>query len=115
MPSLAFVHIPTNASQAFQTGVGVDPNRQPGINDDNILAQQAQGWCSDGTNGEVRFSEELQSKLELLLIYQSHALTAAKTFLSWRPSFRRLDFWPSSLVTTMAILGVIDGTRSFRA
>lgn len=53
VPSLAFVHIPTNASRAFQTEVGVDPNLQPGINDDNPLAQQAQGWCSDGTRGEV--------------------------------------------------------------
>lgn len=51
-PSLAFVHIPTNATQALQTEAGVDPNRQPGINDDYILAQQAQGWCSDGTNND---------------------------------------------------------------
>ena len=28
IPSLAFVHIPTNASQALQTEAGVDPNRQ---------------------------------------------------------------------------------------
>ncbi|KAH9827390.1 putative inactive purple acid phosphatase 16 [Teratosphaeria destructans] len=48
IPSLAFVHIPTNASQALQTEAGVDPHLQPGINDDEILAQQAQGWCADG-------------------------------------------------------------------
>lgn len=34
LPSLAFVHIPTNASQALQTEPGVNPNYQPGINDD---------------------------------------------------------------------------------
>lgn len=53
IPSLAFVHIPTNASQALQTEAGVDPNHQPGINDDYILAQQAQGWCADGVNDGV--------------------------------------------------------------
>jgi hypothetical protein len=53
IPSLVFVHIPTNASRAFQTEVGVDPNRQPGINDDFPLAQQGEGWCSDGRNDEV--------------------------------------------------------------
>jgi len=36
IPSLAFVHIPTNASQALQTEAGVDPHRQPGINDDYV-------------------------------------------------------------------------------
>lgn len=53
LPSLAFVHIPMNASRALQTEAGVEPNRQPGINDDLPLAQQAQGWCSDGTNQGV--------------------------------------------------------------
>ncbi|KAL4911730.1 Metallo-dependent phosphatase-like protein [Aspergillus aurantiobrunneus] len=50
IPSLAFVHIPINASQAAQTMVGIDAHREPGINDDYILAQQAQGWCEDGAN-----------------------------------------------------------------
>ncbi|KAL2870366.1 metallophosphoesterase family protein [Aspergillus lucknowensis] len=50
IPSLAFVHIPTNASLAAQTMVGIDENREPGINDDYALAQQAQGWCANGTN-----------------------------------------------------------------
>ncbi|SPQ24250.1 ad05ba95-91f8-4216-adb7-db32bacf733c [Thermothielavioides terrestris] len=49
IPSLAFVHIPTNASLALQEA-GVDPHRQPGIDDDVPLAQQAQGWCADGRN-----------------------------------------------------------------
>lgn len=47
IPSLAFVHIPTNASLALQER-GVDVRRQPGIDDDAPLAQQAQGWCPDG-------------------------------------------------------------------
>lgn len=61
IPSLAFVHIPTNASQAFQTEAAVDPHHQPGINDDYVLAQQAQGWCSDGTNEEVSNDEFFHS------------------------------------------------------
>ncbi|KAK4120733.1 Metallo-dependent phosphatase [Parathielavia appendiculata] len=49
IPSLAFVHIPTNASRALQD-MGIDKHRQPGINDDKPLSQQAQGWCPDGRN-----------------------------------------------------------------
>ncbi|KAG6006853.1 hypothetical protein E4U21_006660 [Claviceps maximensis] len=51
IPSLAFVHIPTNASAVLQQQHGRDsihPNLQPGINDDFPLAAQAQGWCPDG-------------------------------------------------------------------
>ncbi|KAK4101290.1 Metallo-dependent phosphatase [Parathielavia hyrcaniae] len=48
IPSLAFVHIPTNASRALQAMPGVDKHRQPGIDDDKPLSQQAQGWCPDG-------------------------------------------------------------------
>ncbi|CAK7218659.1 hypothetical protein SEUCBS140593_003623 [Sporothrix eucalyptigena] len=54
IPSLAFVHIPPNVAYALQMdntpGHGIDPHRQPGINDDKPLAQQSQGWCQDGTN-----------------------------------------------------------------
>jgi hypothetical protein len=39
IPSIAFVHIPINAMAAFQRG-GVDAQEEPGINDDNPLAQQ---------------------------------------------------------------------------
>lgn len=49
IPSLAFVHIPTHASRAFQE-TGVDPNYEPGINDDYLLADQSQGYCPDGRN-----------------------------------------------------------------
>ena len=48
IPSLGFVHIPTNASLAVQEA-GVDPHRHPGINDDQPVSQQGQGWCADGT------------------------------------------------------------------
>ncbi|KAH8204510.1 hypothetical protein TruAng_001284 [Truncatella angustata] len=49
IPSLVFVHIPTNASLALQE-IGINPHHQPGINHDIPLAQQAQGWCEDGSN-----------------------------------------------------------------
>ncbi len=49
IPSLAFVHIPPNVAHTLQAA-GVDPHRQPGINDDKPLAQQAEGWCADGHN-----------------------------------------------------------------
>ncbi|KAI1340961.1 Metallo-dependent phosphatase [Xylariaceae sp. FL0016] len=52
IPSLAFVHIPTYASLILQQE-GIDPTLQPGINDDNPLAPQAEGWCSDGSNGNT--------------------------------------------------------------
>ncbi|KAI5862972.1 Metallo-dependent phosphatase [Durotheca rogersii] len=49
IPSLAFCHIPTFASRVLQAG-GVDPNTEPGINDDYPVAPQAEGWCPDGVN-----------------------------------------------------------------
>lgn len=52
VPSLAFVHIPTNASRAFQTEVGPQPHYEPGINADYPLAQQSQGWCVGGSRDQ---------------------------------------------------------------
>lgn len=65
--SLAFVHIPPNVAYALQMnrapGHGgkrkdkgsphnnIDSHRQPGINDDKPLAQQAEGWCPSGLQG----------------------------------------------------------------
>ncbi|KAK3312989.1 Metallo-dependent phosphatase-like protein [Apodospora peruviana] len=48
IPSLAFVHIPVNASLALQNA-RVDAHRQPGINDEPV-SEQGQGWCADGTD-----------------------------------------------------------------
>lgn len=79
IPSLAFVHIPVNASRALQS-VGVDPQRQPGINDDVPLAAQAQGWCADGRNDgscayggqDVPFMRALTSTPRLLALFSGH-------------------------------------------
>ncbi|KAK0273455.1 hypothetical protein LTR35_012205 [Friedmanniomyces endolithicus] len=82
IPSLAFVHIPTNASQAAQMSLaGIDPRRQPGINDDAPnLAQQAQDWCEDGSNGpecvyggqDVPFMRALASTKGLMAVFSGH-------------------------------------------
>lgn len=49
IPSLGFVHIPPYAFYTLQEA-GVDPDEEPGVNDDVPLAPQAQGWCPDGSN-----------------------------------------------------------------
>ena len=80
IPSLAFVHIPTNASQALQTQAGVDPSRQPGINDDFPLAQQAQGWCPDLRNDgscpyggqDVPFMAAITATPGLMALFSGH-------------------------------------------
>lgn len=48
IPSLAFVHIPVNATVVMQRQKGIHPNYQPGINDEIPAAPQAEGWCEDG-------------------------------------------------------------------
>lgn len=56
IPSLAFVHIPINAMLAFQQSAsGVSPTQEPGINDDNPLAQQGytEGQGGADTGGAV--------------------------------------------------------------
>jgi hypothetical protein len=81
IPSLAFVHIPTNASLALQQSArGVDPNTEPGVNDDNPLAQQAQGWCADGSNDcpggyggqDVPFMQALTSIEGIMAVFSGH-------------------------------------------
>lgn len=80
IPSLAFVHHPTNASQAFQTQKGVDPNRQPGINDDWPIHGQAEGWCKDETHSDdcsyggqdVPFMEAISSTPGLMAVFSGH-------------------------------------------
>ncbi|KAI5358867.1 putative calcineurin-like phosphoesterase domain, ApaH type, metallo-dependent phosphatase [Septoria linicola] len=78
IPSLAFVHIPTNASAALQTELGVDPHRHPGINDDCPLAPQAQGWCANGTEGcpyggqDEPFMQAITSTPGLIALFSGH-------------------------------------------
>lgn len=81
IPSLAFVHIPTNASQALQTEAGgVDPSRQAGINDDYPLAAQGQGWCANGTNDgtcdyggqDIPFMQAVTTTRGLMGVFSGH-------------------------------------------
>ncbi|KAM5349367.1 hypothetical protein ACJ41O_005872 [Fusarium nematophilum] len=52
IPSLAFVHIPINATEALQMQLGVDEHHQPGNNYDPPMPQQGEGWCKNGTRDE---------------------------------------------------------------
>lgn len=52
IPSLAFVHIPPNATMALQDQLGINKNYQPGIDADPLMAQQGEGWCANGTRDE---------------------------------------------------------------
>jgi hypothetical protein len=69
-PSLAFVHIPVYATAAFQQ-VGVDPERQPGINDDNPLAMQ--GLDGDKyTEADIPFMTALLETEGLKAVFSGH-------------------------------------------
>lgn len=79
IPSIGFVHIPTNASQTLQLA-SVDPNLQPGINHDRPLSQQAQNWCSDGTHSgscryggqDIPFMEAIATTPGMMALFSGH-------------------------------------------
>jgi hypothetical protein len=79
IPSLGFVHIPTNASLALQDA-GVDSHRQPGINDDQPISQQGQGWCSNVTSDggcvygeqDVPFMQAIASTPSFIALFSAH-------------------------------------------
>ncbi|KAI1125978.1 Metallo-dependent phosphatase [Nemania abortiva] len=79
IPSLGFVHIPPYASYALQEA-GVDPNREPGVNDDLPLAPQAQGWCRDGSNNgscsygaqDTPFMQAISHTEGLMAVFSGH-------------------------------------------
>lgn len=70
IPSIAFVHIPIFAMAAFQA-TGVDPNRSPGINDDNPLSPQA---VTDGkyTGHDQAFMKALVDTTGLKAVFSGH-------------------------------------------
>ncbi|KAL7625255.1 hypothetical protein AAE478_004471 [Parahypoxylon ruwenzoriense] len=79
IPSLAFVHIPVFAASVLQQ-VGVDPHTEPGVNDDNPLAPQAQGWCADGRNDgtcdyggqDIPFMQAISEVPGLMAVFSGH-------------------------------------------
>lgn len=54
IPSLLFVHIPTRVSMVAQKEIGIDPSREPGMNNDNPMFYQADNYCPDGGEGKCK-------------------------------------------------------------
>lgn len=79
-PSLAFYHIPVNAMRAFQQGPGVDPNQEPGIDDDDPLAQQGlasgqgllEGSTFNYTRQDVPFMKAMLGAKGLIATFSGH-------------------------------------------
>ncbi|KAI1305623.1 Metallo-dependent phosphatase [Xylaria venustula] len=105
IPSLGFVHIPTFASYALQEA-GVDPKRQPGINDDLPLAPQAQGWCSNGTNDgsctyggqDTEFMQAISHTDGLIAVFSGHDHGDTWCY-KWDTALPDLDVTPDNNVT----------------
>lgn len=80
VPSLAFVHIPVNAMLAFQQGPGVQSHYEPGINDDNPLAQEGvaeaqgdvTGTVSVYTGQDIPFMQALLDTPGLMAMFSGH-------------------------------------------
>jgi len=74
IPSLAFYHIPVNAMLAFQQGPSVNPNQEPGINDDNPLAQQGSvsGSTSNYTGQDISFMSAMLGIKGLIATFSGH-------------------------------------------
>ena len=79
VPSVAFVHIPSNAMAAFQA-TGVDAHREPGINDDNPLAQQGSASGQGDVSGtafsyngqDIPFMQALLDTKGLKAVFSGH-------------------------------------------
>lgn len=72
IPSIAFFHIPTYASRAFQQS-GVDSLTEPGINEDVPVNQQGYMWDSrDYTGQDIPFMEALLRTEGLIASFSGH-------------------------------------------
>ncbi|KAM0276488.1 hypothetical protein ACHAQH_006715 [Verticillium albo-atrum] len=79
IPSLSFVHIPFDAFLAVQSGPGIDPQRQPGIND-MVVTGQAIGYCADGVNNgtcayggqDIPFMKAVSSTPGMMGLFTAH-------------------------------------------
>ncbi|KAK4550022.1 hypothetical protein LTR36_002989 [Oleoguttula mirabilis] len=80
VPSLAFVHIPVNAMLAFQQGPGVQSHYEPGINDDDPLAQEGYaegqgdvtGTVSKYAGQDIPFMQALLDTAGLMAVFSGH-------------------------------------------
>jgi hypothetical protein len=78
VPSLGFVHMPMNASQALQ-GTTWDPKLHPGMNQDIPIHGQAQNYCPDGSMGgcsyggqDVPFMKAIAAARGMLGLFSAH-------------------------------------------
>ncbi|KZL84508.1 calcineurin-like phosphoesterase [Colletotrichum incanum] len=79
IPGVAFVHIPPKASGSIQSQ-GIDPEKNPGINDDTPLSHQAQGWCEDGSQKDdcnyggqdVAFMKAISDSPGMIGVFSGH-------------------------------------------
>lgn len=75
IPSLAFYHIPVEAMAAFQAE-DVNANTEPGINDDNPLAQQGLVYTSNGGSyydgADIPFMQTLVNTSGLMATFSGH-------------------------------------------
>jgi hypothetical protein len=73
IPSLAFFHIPVTAMLAFQQGHGVNSHKEPGINDDNPLAEQGPSDGSFNYTGQDKpFMKALVETKGLIATFSGH-------------------------------------------
>lgn len=81
IPSLAFVHIPIQATLRLEQQHGVDSRRQPGINEETVVPQMAAGWCDDSKTASGKctyggqdepFMEALVSTPGLMSLFYGH-------------------------------------------
>lgn len=73
LPSLAFFHIPVTAMLAFQQDIGPNAHTEPGINDDNPLAEQGPSDGSfDYTGQDKPFMQALTKTKGLIATFSGH-------------------------------------------
>ncbi|TPX13600.1 uncharacterized protein E0L32_006071 [Thyridium curvatum] len=79
IPAVTFVHIPVHAFTAITEGPGLDPQRNPGINDLASTAQ-ANGWCADGSKNsscahggqDIPFMRAISNAPGMLGMFSAH-------------------------------------------
>ena len=73
IPSLAFFHIPVTAMLAFQQNPGPNAHTEPGINDDNPLAEQGPSDNSLNYTGmDKPFMKALAETKGLIATFSGH-------------------------------------------
>ncbi|KFA50099.1 hypothetical protein S40293_06375 [Stachybotrys chartarum IBT 40293] len=77
IPAITFVHMPFKAYMTIQSENGIDPRRNPGMNQDYYTGQ-ADGWCADGTPGcayggqDIPFMRAVSSTPGMIGVFVGH-------------------------------------------